>query len=342
MNINMPLTPTLHNDMLIIKEKFHLPAIAVKHGNILGRKIEVVGVVDERPLQVRCIVDNSSKFCRIVTSVSVACETDCLVKQDIAFSIDSLVTVDNLEFGMPLLSDDKESSVLMYVEKPCKIEISSVEYIDSIGLIGNTVHELGVVYIGIGDAIEYGNLGDNINLSVNFDTGFCAAKMCPSEDGHAKVNCCGINGIETSMEFKLFGNATLLGKRHHVKGEFFENSRFAEHVGLRESVPNDSRVAESKLIGSFSVSCGDVCKLAECAASKQLPEHENKQLIPVRELPIVSSVVELCHNSTELPLRQMYCDLVEYVSSAVHLCFSLSKTKIRKSSLGQYFSFINK
>ena len=51
LNINMALTPTLHNVKLVIKEQLHLPAVAVKQPDILGLEIEVVGVVNKRPTE---------------------------------------------------------------------------------------------------------------------------------------------------------------------------------------------------------------------------------------------------------------------------------------------------
>jgi hypothetical protein len=63
-------------------------------------------------------------------------------------------------------------------------------------------------------------------------------------------------------------------------------------------------------------------------------------VVPMRKTPILCPVIEFGYNSAELPLRQIHCDLGEYVSSVVHLCFFLLKTKVRNSSPGQYFSSI--
>ncbi len=53
------------------EEKFHLPAVAVKQGNVLACEIEVVGVVDERLPKVGSVVDNSSDFSWVIPSISV-------------------------------------------------------------------------------------------------------------------------------------------------------------------------------------------------------------------------------------------------------------------------------
>ena len=300
------------------EEKFHLPAVAVKQGNVLGREVEVVGVVDERLLKVGGVVDNSSEFSWVIPFVSVIGETYCLVKQDVVFSIDSLVSIDNLEFGMPLLADDEESSALVYGEKSGEVKISPVEYVYSIGFIPDTVHEFSVMHVGIGNAVEYGYLCCDVNLSVDFDTGFCAAEMRPTEDRHTEVDCGGIDGIETSVEFKLFGNSTPLGERHHVESEFLEDSRLAEHVGLRKGVPDDGSRTKSEIERPFSMSSSYICKFPETSATYELTEHEHKQVVPMGETPSLGSVRILRDNPPELPLWQVHCDLSKNVASCMH------------------------
>ena len=321
-----------------LEEKLHLPTVAVKQGNVLGREVEVVGVVDERLLKIGGIVDNSSELSWVIPSVSATGETDCLVKQDVVFSIDSLVSVSNLEFWMPLLADDEECSALMYGEKSGEVEISPVEYVYSIGLIPDTVHELGVMYVGVGNAVEYGYLCGNVNLGVDFDAGLCAAKMRPTEDGHTEVDCSGIDSIETPMKLKFLGDSTLLGKRHHVEGEFLEDSRLAEHIGFRQGVPDDGCRPKSEIERPFSMSSCYICKFPETSATYELTEHEHKQVVPMGETPSLGSVRILRNNSSELPLWQVQCDLSKNVASYMHNRSDFdSDHNIRISKVGHKF-----
>jgi len=71
--------------------------------------------------------------------------------------------------------------------------------------------------ICMADSEEGRYFSGNINLSVNLDAGLCASELCPSKDRHAQVDGRGINGIEPSVEFKLFGDTFGLGDRHNVK-----------------------------------------------------------------------------------------------------------------------------
>lgn len=321
-----------------LEKEFHLPTVAVKQGNVLGREVEVVGVVDERVLKVGGIVDNSPEFSGVISFVSVTCETDCLVKQDVVFSVDSLVPVDNLELRMPSLADDEESPALLYGEKSGEVEISPIKYVYRIGFVPNAVHEFGVMHVGIGDTVEYGYLCGDVNLSVDFDAGLCAAETRPTEDGHTKVNCCGIDSVEASVKLKLFGDTPLLGERHHVESELLEDSRLAEHIGFRECVPDDGSRTKSEIERPFSMSSCYICKFTETSATYKLTEHEHKQVVPMGETPSLGSVRILRDNSPELPLWQIHCDLSKNVASCMHNRSDFdSDHNIRISKVGHVF-----
>lgn len=121
----------------------------------------------------------------VIPFVPFCSEADCLVEQDVVLS-------DNFEIGMPFLAYDKENSKRMYGEESCKVKIPAVKDITDTMLVCEPVHGLGFVLLGIGDAIEYGYLGDDVNLGVHADTGLGAVEMCPSEDRHAEVDGYGI------------------------------------------------------------------------------------------------------------------------------------------------------
>ena len=333
---------TLDTEMLLdsFEKQFDLPAVTVQQGDVLCRKVEVVGVVHEGTSEVSGVIDNPVQYSRVVARVAFPCESDGLVEEHTILPVKHILSVENLEFGIPFLPDDKECAAEMDSEEPCEVEIATVKDIACIGFVFNPVHGLAVVDFGIGDDVEYRYLGDDVNLGVDFDAGLCTAETRPSKDGHTEVDGSGIDGIKLPVEFKLFGDSPSLGKRHHIEREVLEYPRLAEHIGFGKGAPDHCRVAESKLITSFSVGVCDTCKFYECSASEQLSENEDKQVVPMRETPILCPVMEFEYNSAELPLRQIHCDLGEYVSSVVYLCFFLLKTKVRNSSPGQYFSSI--
>ncbi len=334
---------TFDAEMLLdpFEEKLDLPAVTVQQGDVLCRKVEVVGVVHEGTSEVSGVIDNPAQYSMVVARVALPHESDGLVKEHTILPVKHILSVENLEFGIPFLPDDKECAAEMDSEEPCEVEVATVEDIAGVGFVFNPVHCLAVVDFGIGDSVEYRYLGDDVDLGVDFDAGLCAAEECPAEYGHTEVNGSGIHGIEPPVKLEFLGNPPSLRERHHIESKLLEDSGLAEHVGFGECVPDNRRITESKLIAPFGVCGSDIREFSECTASEQLSENEDKQMIPVRKTPILRSVIEFGCNSAELPLRQIHCDLGEYISSVVHLCFFLSETKVRNSSPGQYFSIIN-
>ena len=330
----------LDAEMLLnpLEEKFHLPSVAVKQGDVLGGKVEVVSIVDERPAEVWCVIDDTSEVGGIIPFVPIAGETDSLVEQDIVLSVDSHIPSDNLEIGMPFLADDEESPERMYGEEPCKVKVSAVEDIAGVGFICNPVHCLGVMYLGCGDAVEHRYLCDDVDLGVDADAGLCAAEVRPSEDGHAEVDCCGVHCVEPPVELKLLGDSPLLGKRHHVESELLENPRVAEHVCLSKGIPDNWCRSKSEIIRPFGMSGGDVGEFSETSATHNLPEHKHEQVIPVGEFPFLCSVVILRDNPSELSLRKKHGDLRENILPNVYNdSFLVKEPNIRISNVGHKF-----
>ena len=334
---------TFDAEMLLdpFEEKLDLPAVTVQQGDVLCRKVEVVGVVHEGTSEVSGVIDNPAQYSRVVASVAFPRESDGLVKEHTILPVKHILSVENLEFGIPFLPDDKECAAEMDSEEPCEVEVATVEDIAGVGFVFNPVHGLAVVDFGIGDSVEYRYLGDDVNLGVDFDAGLCAAEECPAKEGHTEVDGCGIDCVETPVQLELPCNPSLLRKRYHIESKLLKDSGFAKHIGFGECVPDNRRITESKLIAPFGVCGSDIREFSECTASEQLSENEDKQMIPVRKTPILCPVIEFVYNPAKLPLWQIHCDLGEYVSSVVHLCSFLLKTKVRNSSPGQYFSIIN-
>lgn len=74
------------------------------------------------------------------------------------------------------------------------------------------------------DPIEDRYFSGNINLGMKLDSGLCTSELCPFKDRHAQVDGSGVNGIEPSVELKLFGDTLGLGDRHNVKSKLLKDS----------------------------------------------------------------------------------------------------------------------
>ena len=321
------------------KEQLHLPAVAVKQPDILGLEIEVVGVVNKRPTEVSDVENDAPELCRVVVSVPFACESDGLVQQHAISPVKEFLSEQHFVGRLPFLSRDEERAGLVDREKPCKVEITLVEHIAGKRFVCDTVHELGVVDIGVSNAVEDRNLRNDVNLCVNFDAGLCAAKARPMEKRHAEVNGGGINGEKTSVQLKFFKNTLFLCDRDHVKSKLLKNTMVAKHVRIGKRAPADRRFAETEIKASFSMCSDYIGEFPETSTAYQLSEHEYQQVVPVGERPFLS-LVEMSHDySSELPLRQKTHDLCENVLPYMHPRTdfgSAAKMQISKPGQGIY------
>ena len=324
------------------EKQLHLPAITVKQCDIPGLEIEVVGVVNKRPTEVSDVENDAPELCRVVVSVPFACESDGLVQQHAISPVKEFLSEQHFVGRFPFLSCDEERAGLVDSEKPCKVEITLVEHIAGKRFVCDTVHELGVVDIGVRDAVENRNLRNDVNLCVNFDAGLCAAKARPKEKRHAEVNGGGINGKETPMKLELFGDAPLLCKRDHIISEFLEDTRVTEHIRLGERVPADRRFSKTEVIATFSMGGDYIGELPEAAATCQLAEHEHKQVVPVRETPSLCLVEIPQDYSSELPLWQKTHNLCEDILPYMHFCADFgSAAKMQISNPGQGIYYLS-
>ena len=198
-------------------------------------------------MQFWSIINNASNRSWIVAFVSLAAKPDSLVTKDIVLSVKQVFTLLNLIIGTKLLSDNEECSSFFNGKEPCKIKVSTVKDIARKLLILNPVHGVDIVNVCIGDSVEYWNLCCNINLRVNSDSRFCSSECSPSKNGKAEVNYGGVNSIETSTQFKLFRDSSLLGLTNHIEGKLFIDSVITESVGLGDNTPIGGEVPKPRL-----------------------------------------------------------------------------------------------
>lgn len=129
------------------EEQLHLPTIAVKQHDILGLKIEVVGVVKQGASKVGDIKYNTPEFGRIVVAIPFACKSNSFVGKHTISSIKKPLPEQHLIGWMSFLPCDKKCVGLVNNKKSRKVEVASDENIAGKWFIDNSVHELGVMSI---------------------------------------------------------------------------------------------------------------------------------------------------------------------------------------------------
>ena len=320
------------------EEQFHLPTIAVEQGNVFGSEVEVVCIVDKRPSKVGGIVDNSSKRRRVVAKVPFACESDGLVEEDSVLSVKDVLSIKYLVLRLPFLPNDEERSAEVDCEETREVEVATVEDVTCKGLIINPVHSIGVVYFGVCDTVKHRYFCCDVDLRVDSDAGLGAAKECPAEDGHTEVDGCGIDCVETSVQFEFLGNTPFLCEGYHVERKLLVDTWVSKHVGFREGVSDDGSRTKAETVRPFGMSCSYICEFPKRAAACQLDKHKHKQMIPMCEFPSLSPVRVLRDNSPELTLGHERRDLSKNVASYMHSWSDIdSDPNIHNSNVGHKF-----
>src|SRR5574344_721278 len=160
-----------HSEMLFdpSEKQFHLPSTLVQVRYFASRKIEIVRVIDKRPLEFWGIVYNPSDLARIVSYVVVGGKLYSLVGQNIVFTIKQFLSQFEVEQGMSLFSNHKEGSNYVDTIKPGKIVISSVKDVASMRFVGNRIHRIDIVDIRVGYPEEGWNLKCDVEHRMHFD-----------------------------------------------------------------------------------------------------------------------------------------------------------------------------
>ena len=318
------------------EEELHLPSIFIEKGDFLRFEVEVVRIVDKAAVKLRNIVDNASDDTRILLPVRLLSEADALVFEHIICSIKDAISINNLIVRLSFFPNNEESSKHMDAIEPRKVKVSSVKDIAGQRLVCKPVHRVDIMYVGVGNPVEHGNLRNNVNLRVNLDARLRAPELCPPKYRHAEVDGRGVDGVESAVQFKFLCNPSLLCKGYHMEGKLLKATVVSELVGLRKHLPVDRLSAKAEKHRLPSMGNSKVCKFPQTAAAHELTEHQNQHVIPMRHRPTLGSVVVLGDYAPELPLREELDYLCKNELSNMHTYSELkSDAKVSISKPGQ-------
>jgi len=319
-----------------LEEKFDLPPVLVEQGDVLGSKIEVVRVVCECPVNVRCIVNDASDGKGIVLLVPLSREADGLVSQDVVLPLGQVFSCFDDVFRTELLPYDEECSRLFDGEESGEVKVASVKHIAGKRLVCEPVHSIDVMQPCGSDSVEHRYLRDDVNLGVNLDAGFGTPEFCPTKYRYAEVDDCGIDSIEPTMQFKLLREAPGLGNGDHVKGKLLENPVVSESAGFGQHLPVDRLMAKAEKLEFLTMGNCNICKFPETSAAHKLAKHQNQQMIPMRHRPAFGSVVVSDYDTPELPLWKEMGYLGKNELPYMHTCYDFeSNAKVSISKPGQ-------
>lgn len=166
----------------------------------------------------------------------------------------------------------------------------------------------------------------------------CSSELRPSENGQAEINRCGVNRIESSMQFKLYGKAFGLSNSHHVKSKLFKDSIISDAVRFGKNLSIDRTFPQTKKERFVSMSNCNICKFPKASASKQLAEHKNQQMVPMGKRPTSCAVVVLDRQAFKVPLRKELGYLRKNIVTRMHTYSNFDlDTNVRISKVRQGF-----
>ena len=318
------------------EKQFHLPPIFIEESDILGCKIVVVRVVNETALKFWSIVDNPSDDSRVFLLILLLCEPNALVFEDIVSPIQYAFSIDNLVCRLTLFSDDEECSEYVDAIESGEVKIAPVKDIARQRLVCKPVHRVDVVHFGIGNPVEHRYLSNDVNLSMHPDARLGASELCPPKDRHAKVDGCGVDGIELTVQLKLLRDAPGLRHRYHVEGKLLKDVMVSESVSLRQHRFVDGLMAKSEVFRLLGMGDCYICEFPKASAAHKLTEHQNQQMVPMRHRPALGSVVVLGEYTPELPLGEELYYLCKNECPYMHICSDFeSDAKVSISKPGQ-------
>ena len=321
-----------------LEEQLNLPPVFIKERNVFCFKIEVVSVICEGTPKFWRVVNNASDSCWIIRFVSLTCEANSLVTEDVIFSFLKVNPALNLISRMKLFSNDEECSRAIDFVESCQVKVPSIKHIACKRLVCEPVHRVDIMHLSIGDSVEYGNLRDDVNLRVNSYSGFGRSELRPSENGQAEINRSGVNRIESTMQFKISGKTFRLSNRHHVKSKLFKDSIISDGVRFGKNLSVDKAFPKAEEERFVSMGDCNIRKFPEASASKQLPEHKKQQVVPMGKRPTSCTIVVLERQAFEVPLRKELGYLRKNIVTRMHICSNFDlDAKVRISKVRQGF-----
>jgi len=300
------------------EKQFNLPSVAVKKCNVFCFEVEIVGVVGEGSSKIWGIKYDAPERNRIVFPVSLTGESDRLVSQDIVISFKQVFTLGDFIIWMKLLPYDEERSSLLNCEESGKVKIAPIKHIAGIRFKSKPVHGFSVMHICMANSVDDRYFSGNIKLCMKLDAGFCASELCPSKDRHAQVDCCGVNGIESSVEFKLFGDTFGLGNRYNVEGILLKDSSVSKAISFGKNASVDGDSSKSQMKRSFSMSSSNICEFSQAVTTYELPVHNNQHMAPVGWRHPCCPVFVFYYQSFEVTFGEKLHNLCENIFADVH------------------------
>jgi len=275
------------------EKQFDLPAAAIKVGDALRRKIEMVGQKDQR-LSL-CIFDLDTSDCRgeMLLRIKAGQRTQ-LVADDAGRAV-CRQGVSSSKAQIRLGACHEEASRLVQAMKSCEVQIAEIHDVERTSLGNDLVEDVHVVQFAITDVDEAGNVAAQVEQRMQLDGRLGRPKRSPRKYRQAQIDRGRIQCVDCLLEIDA-------KRLVHVKRARNSDQALRE-VGVDAPVANririGQRVARYRAAKTYVVELGGLAAqtgfdVAQTLSIGQLCEGHAQKLVETREvfdlvLPIVAN-----------------------------------------------------
>jgi hypothetical protein len=300
------------------KEQFYLPAATIELGHGERGELKVVGEEAQAQGGFRVYEFDEAQLVWVIAASVVVGEHDGLI----AAQSGVLVHRPGVEATVPGVAfdpGDEEGELLGQGEKPGEVEVSPVEDVEGAGFDGQEVQGFDIVDRPGGDVDPAGDVAAQVEQSVSLDGGLGLSEFRPGEEGEAKTDGGGVEGVGGLVEVGAegIGGVKLAGFLDQDVGEVGPDAKGALFVGVGHGVAGGGRthshVPEFGLMGAQTT-----FDIAQTLAGGQLGEGHAQVLVHAGEVLDIAFAVVSPDAAGELGVREKLHNLGKDGLSLIH------------------------
>jgi hypothetical protein len=207
----------LNSEMLLdpFEEQFDLPSGLVQQGDGQRRFAEVVCQEHEFLALRRIGVPDAPQGIEVVPMRVEAFQNNGLIKTNAQALLDRMGTA-AMEPGVVFCSGDEESAVAMDTVQSREIQISPVNDVERPGFDGQFVEDVDILNLAGGNNDKGRNASMKVHQRMQFDRRYSPSEFCPREQGQAKIDCCGIQGVGGLLQFDTESSSAYRRVASHI------------------------------------------------------------------------------------------------------------------------------
>jgi len=187
-----------------LEKQFDLPAAFVNGWDGLCWQIEVVGQEDKTLSSIGIKEADTSEFVRVVSLAFVSAQPNRLITAKTAGFVDR-TRLTSAESHIAFCSYDKIGIGSFDFKESGKVQVSTVEYIDTSSFKKHPIHEVNVMNRSVCNLHEYRDRSSQVNLSVKLNRGFGFPEISPWKHRQAQINRGSIDCINHLVDVESVG-----------------------------------------------------------------------------------------------------------------------------------------